>query len=216
MSGIGDHQRRARHRREHRLARAIAGKRPQARLDQRIALGLLEFVLELLPGHSQVTTPVEASPDQIQRDQHDRRDADRRDKSHRRRQNELRNGGRITEQCIHGHGLLSPQDDRHHNAYGKKLENRLRELDAALTAEYPSPPLGNRNTRILRLDSLEHDPRRVLQKRRRQSCHRQHEDDRDHQPGRADSNDGQKIDRIRTIANAKSGRIIDQPGRASM
>ena len=50
-------------------------------------------------------------------------DADRRHEPHRRRQNKLRNGVRIAEQCIHGNGLLSPQDNHHNHANGEKLSN---------------------------------------------------------------------------------------------
>ena len=140
VSWIGDDQCRAGDGREHRLSRTIARDRPQTRLDERIALGLLELVLEFLLRHAQFATPVETRPGQVQRYQNDRRDADRRHKPHRRRQDQLRDGGRVAEQCIHGHGLLSPQDDRHDNANRKELKNGLRRLHTPLAAKYPFPP----------------------------------------------------------------------------
>ncbi|MCY1302318.1 hypothetical protein D9M70_519680 [compost metagenome] len=58
VSRVGDHQCGTRHGRDHPLARPVTLHRTQARFDDRVALGLLHFLLHLLLGHHQFGVPM--------------------------------------------------------------------------------------------------------------------------------------------------------------
>ena len=79
MGRVGDHHGRPRHLGHHPAARALHAQAPQARLDDRIALGLLELVLQVAARHAQLLAMLEALVEAVEQrdqpDQHARRPA---------------------------------------------------------------------------------------------------------------------------------------------
>src|SRR5208283_942792 len=173
MGGIGNHQRCSRNRRDHAFASPIERQRTKPCFLQGIAIEFFLFILDFLLAHADIPAPMRAHPQQIHGKEQDCHDADDHQETRSDHEEQFRNGIGFERHHIDESVLLPAHHSPNNDADGEQFAHAFKEICLTACAEYTVPTVDQRYTIPIRLDPVEYDAGRVLQKRGSKPRHQQ-------------------------------------------